>query len=67
MNELYLKCIDDMISKAKEQNEFALLSILYSLKGSIVAKDTKTMADYVFQYTEEIIRKIEEIKKIKQN
>lgn len=62
MNELYLKCIDAMIVKAKEENEFALVSILYPLKGSIIAKDTKTMAEYVIHYTQHMIDKINKVK-----
>lgn len=60
--DFYLKSIDAMIVKAKEENELAFVSILYTLKGSIIAQDTKTMADYVIHYTQNFIDKINKIK-----
>lgn len=63
MNELYLECIDTMIDEAMKKNNLPLLSILYTLKGSIIADDTRNMCVYTIYYSNAVIDRINKSKK----
>lgn len=54
--DLYKSHVDEMLKEAHAENNMSLLSILYTLKGSLVSNDIKEMSHYVYLYAKEKLK-----------